>query len=119
MNQKPKIPSEAKPSGPYDDERAYSESAALADKRDLGKEADEAQHERRENARNHIGKITVGFIWLGAALIGAAVLIYADHMMGPKSLRWLDSKDISNLQTGLSHIIIGGIAGFLVRNRFV
>lgn len=101
------------------DEMAVTESDRFGSDRDLEKEANEAQHGRREKARNHVGLISVISMWFAFVLISLAAGIYAMHLIGPERLRYLSDAEILRVQETLSHIVVGVVVGFILKNRFV
>lgn len=98
---------------------AAKESDVFSTGRDLKSEADEAQHARRENTRDHVGLVLIWGVYIGFALILSATVIYSIHSFGPNSWRFLHVEEVQNLQNNLSHIILGIFAGLVIKNKFV
>lgn len=113
-----KVPEERKPTGSAE-ELAYKESEGFSGGRDLEKEADESQHDRRETVRDHIGKLVVGGVYFGFALMVVVAVVYTIHVAGHEDMRWLSVDEVRTIQDNLSNVIIGAILGFLIRSKFL
>jgi hypothetical protein len=85
----------------------------------LKRVADQAQHKRREKTRDHIGYAAVCFVWIAFFIGVIAVLVWSFHLLAPPEWRFLCPSDVDEIQTMLSTVVIGGIGGFLIKNRFM
>lgn len=105
---------------PSDDQNgaAAAESDALANERDLEKEGEENQHNRRERVRDHIGSIAVVGVWgllISLGLIGGTLLY---HYIVPECWRYLEAEDVNRLRDLLSSALVGVVLGYLAKTRF-
>lgn len=117
---KPKIPAE-EPETLLDDKgsiEASAEATAFASG-NLEEVAERAQHGRRERTRDHIGNAAVIGVWVAAIVLIIGVLTWAFHLFAPEGWRYLPVAEITKIQDLLSHIIIGAVLGFLIKNKFM
>jgi hypothetical protein len=113
-----KIPAETIPPEPLEDDEASAEALAYASGT-LQKEAERAQHGRRERTRDHIGRATIIGVWVAFLVLVLGALIWSWHLLAPIHWRYLEVSEIAAIQALLSNVIIGAVLGFLVRNRFM
>lgn len=83
-------------------EEALSLGRGLS-KRDLAKEADEAEHERSERFRDHFEWIATRGLYVGAFAILAAALVWFWHIITP--WHFLDPDQLAHLQ----NLVTGGV----------
>lgn len=100
----------------HEDEDAVAEAAGFGENEDLEREADANQHNRREWVRNQIGKVAGVSVWIGAILLLLVATAYVWHLIGPWT--YLEPEEVRRLQESLSAIALGGVLGFLARNRY-
>lgn len=119
QDKKPKVPSALSQENVSGDDEAAKESSLFSSGQNLEDEANKAQHNRRENTRDHVGNVLIWSVYIGFFLILSAILIYSVHSFGPNSWRFLSLEEVNNLKNNLSHIILGIFAGFVIKNKFV
>jgi hypothetical protein len=83
-------------------EEALSLGRGLS-KRDLAKEADEAEHDRSERFRNHFERVATWGLYIGALVILLAVIAWFWHIITP--WHFLDPDQLSHLQ----NLVTGGV----------
>jgi hypothetical protein len=115
------LPAEAEPlpvARDSQDDPATAEARALASET-LEQVGERRQFERRELARDAIGKATVFSIKVLFLILIIGSLIYSWHLLAPEKWRYLSSDDLSKIQTFLSNIIVGAVLGFLAKHKFM
>ena len=126
MNEEPSesltIPSEAadyalKTAG--SDEKAEKEVNAMRDGKDLAKQADENQHDRREAVRDTISYWLDKWMMVAALLLIAATIVMAWHLLLPQNLRWLMPSEVIDIKDSITSVTIGAVFGFLARSKFL
>lgn len=108
------------PVQPADDQRAEMEATQLGGlktRRQLGKEAQEAEHDRAEKFRNHFERISVVGLYLVAAAFFLMVVIWLLHLLAPPCWRWLSADELSTLQNFVTGGIIATIAAGHLKKR--
>lgn len=83
-------------------EEALSLGRGLS-KRDLAKEADEAEHDRSERFRNHFERVAIGGLYIGAVALLAGASVWFWHIITP--WHFLDPDQLSHLQ----NLVTGGV----------
>jgi hypothetical protein len=83
-------------------EEAFSLGRGLS-KRDLAKEADEAEHDRSERFRDHFEWLAIRGLYLGAFAIFAGGAVWFWHVITP--WHFLDPDQLSHLQ----NLVTGGV----------
>lgn len=105
----PRLPAEEaaaelSPAGEVDQgqEEAFSLGRGLS-KRDLRKEADEAEHDRSERFRDHFERVAVGGLYVGALALLAGAGVWFWHII--TAWHFLDPDQLSHLQ----NLVTGGV----------
>lgn len=83
-------------------EEAVSLGRGLS-KRDLAKEADEAEHDRSERFRNHFERVAIWGLYLGALALLAGSGVWFWHIVTP--WHFLEPDQLSHLQ----NLVTGGV----------
>lgn len=104
----PRLEEESLADSPTSGEHDLGQEEALSlgrglSKRDLAKEANEAEHDRSERFRNHFERIATWGLYLGAIAILAAAGVWFWHIITP--WHFLEPDQLSHLQ----NLVTGGV----------
>jgi hypothetical protein len=83
-------------------EEALSLGRGLS-KRDLEKEADEAEHERSERFRDHFERVAIAGLYVGAIALFGGTSVWFWHIITP--WHFLDQNQLAHLQ----NLVTGGV----------
>ena len=95
----------------YRDTKATLESAAVEGNRDLAQEEATNDHDRMEGLRKHVFICVRVGLWVACVLTVIGLIIWAAHVVLPKSWCWLEDEQLSTIQHVLTTIVFSGLAG--------
>ena len=106
------------PPAAEEDDRALSESQALAGGEDLARDREERAHNRREAGLDLLFSVVRIFVVLGAALVCAGLIAWAWHFIGPAEYQWLTGPQLAKLETVLFSALLAAFLSEQARKLF-
>lgn len=82
---------------PKETEKAKEEAGAFSEGRDLGKESEANEHERKEKLRDIYANLVMGLIFVMFVLAIISVITLFLHLVLPEKSHWMTPKQIEKL----------------------
>lgn len=100
--------------------KALAEEESLsqnATPEELQKDADRREHHRNQRFRHHFELIAIGALYVAALAVTGVGAVWLWHMSAPPCWRWLNSEDVSHLQSIMTAGLLVGVIGNHFKKR--
>jgi len=99
---------------------AQQEAASLSSglsRKQLEERAEIAEHGRSERFRNHFENLAIVTLWIAALSVIGLAIVWFWHLIMPSSYRWLNTEDISHIQSIVTAGLLVGVIGKHFKKR--